>query len=76
MMTTISVYQNKRNPNKYLEVHNDGYRHNAIKQFMFWKENMVKNYMGDRKLHRWRKENLNDLLEDYIFVEQRVKERG
>lgn len=65
MMTTISVYQNKRNPNKYLEVHNDGYYHNTVRQFMFWKETMVKYLVGDRKLHRWRKQNLIDLLEDY-----------
>ena len=25
----------------------------------------VKNLLGDQKLHRWRKENLKELLEDY-----------
>ena len=29
-MTTIKVYRNKRNPNKYIEVHNDGHYHNCI----------------------------------------------
>lgn len=29
-MTTIKTYRNKRNPNKYLEVHNDGHYHNSF----------------------------------------------
>lgn len=44
---------------------------------MFWSKNPdgtvlsdpIKNVTGDRKLHRWRKENLNVLLEDYELVE-------
>ena len=76
-MTTIKTYRNKRNPNKYLEVHNDGHDHNSLKQYMFWSKNPdgavlsdpIKNVTGDRKLHRWRKENLNVLLEDYELVE-------
>ena len=76
-MTTIKTYRNKRNPNKYLEVHNDGHSHNSLKQYMFWSKNPdgavlsdpIKNVTGDRKLHRWRKENLNVLLEDYELVE-------
>ena len=75
-MTTIKTYRNKRNPNKYLEVHNDGHYHNSLKQYMFWSKNPdgavlsdpIKNVTGDRKLHRWRKENLNVLLEDYELV--------
>lgn len=63
-MTTIKTYRNKRNPNKYLEVHNDGHYHNSLKQYMFWSKNPdgavlsdpIKNVTGDRKLHRWRKE--------------------
>lgn len=35
-MTTIKIYRNKRNSNKYIEVHNDGYYHNSIRQFMQW----------------------------------------
>lgn len=69
-MTTIKTYRNKRNPNKYLEVHNDGHYHNSLKQYMFWSKNPdgavlsdpIKNVTGDRKLHRWRKENLNVLF--------------
>lgn len=73
----IKTYRNKRNPNKYLEVHNDGHYHNSLKQYMFWSKNPdgavlsdpIKNVTGDRKLHRWRKENLNVLLEDYELAE-------
>lgn len=73
----INTYRNKRNPNKYLEMHNDGHYHNSLKQYMFWSKNPdgailsdpIKNVTGDRKLHRWRKENLNVLLEDYELVE-------
>ena len=76
-MTMIKTYRNKRNPNKYLEVHNDGHYHNSLKQYMFWSKNPdgtvlsdpIKNVTGDRKLHRWRKENLNMLLKDYELVE-------
>lgn len=64
MATTIKVYRNKRNENKYIEVHNDGHYHNTVKQFMKW-PNGVKNLIGDRCLHRWRRNNLNELLEDY-----------
>lgn len=63
-MTTVKKYRNKRNENKFIEVHNDGHYHNTVKQFMEWK-NGVKNILGDRRLHRWRKGNLMELLEDY-----------
>lgn len=66
-MTTVKVYRNKRNGNKYIEVHNDGHYHNTVKQFMAW-SNGVKNLLGDRRLHRWRKKNLTELLEDYQEV--------
>lgn len=62
--TTIKLYSNKRNSNKYIEVHNDGYSHNTIRQFMKW-NNGVRNLLGDRKLHRWKKQNLTELLKDY-----------
>ena len=32
--TTVTTYHNKRNPNKHIEVHNDGYGHNTIRQYM------------------------------------------
>lgn len=73
-MTTIQIFRNRRNPNKYIEVHNDGHYHNSLKQYLYRERNSVtgellqkpvKNITGDRKLHRWRKGNLNALLEDY-----------
>lgn len=76
-MTTIQTFRNRRNPNKFVEVHNDGHYHNSVKQYMYWEVNVitgerllksVKNLLGDRKLHRWRKANLNELLEDYEEV--------
>ena len=76
-MTKIRTFRNKRNPNKFIEVHNDGHYHNSVKQYMYWQKNVVtgehlpkpvKNLLGDRKLHRWRKANLNSLLEDYEEV--------
>lgn len=81
-MTTIKTYRNKRNPNKYLEVHNDGHYHNSLKQYMFWSKNPdgavlsdpIKNVTGDRKLHRWRKENLNVLLEDYAKIKTQKRQ--
>lgn len=66
----VKIYSNKRNGNKYLEVHNDGHRHNAVRQFMNWKNVGVTNYLGDGNLHRWRKNNLIDLLEDYELVDE------
>ena len=57
-MTTVQIYRNRRNPNKYLEIHNDG-------ELLL---NPVKNIVGDKKLYRWRKANLMELLEDYEVV--------
>lgn len=73
-MTTIQTYRNKSNSNKYIEVHNDGYYHNSLKQYMQWERNIitgeplvnpVKNITGDRRLHRLRKAHLTELLKDY-----------
>ena len=69
-MTTTSYYRNKRNPNKFLEIHNDGHYHNTVRQFMYWKMNDVKNMLGDKCLHRWRIKNLSELLIDYEKVER------
>lgn len=33
-MTTVTHYRNKRNPHKYIEVHNDGHYHNAVVQYI------------------------------------------
>lgn len=60
----IKHYKNKRNMNKRLEIHNDGYSHNSVKAYMYF-SNGVRNDLGDRCFHRWKKENLLELLEDY-----------
>ena len=74
MKTKVRIYANKRNPNKFIEVHSDGHYHNSVRQYTYWYSNPltgkklsepVKNLLGDQKLHRWRKENLKELLEDY-----------
>lgn len=69
-MTTVMFYRNKRNCNKFLEIHNDGYYHNSVRQFMFWKSAGIKNLTGDGCLHRWRIENLRELLRDYEKTER------
>ena len=71
----IRTYQNRRNENKYIEVHNDGHYHNTVRQFMFLEKFGVENLLGDRKLHRWRIGNLRVLLEDYRLVGEEIKLR-
>lgn len=69
----IKFYQNKRNKNKYLEVHHSTCGHYTVAQFMSF-PNGVQNWMGvrnnKRKLHRWRKAELFVLLEDYQEVKR------
>lgn len=62
--TDITVLRNKQNANKYIEIHSDGYGHYSVKQYMEW-SNGVKNLLGDRRLHRWYKRDLDLLKEDY-----------
>lgn len=68
-MTNVFIYQNNRNPHKYIEVHDDGHSHNSVRQFIrTWcikRKVIVTNYTGDGFLHRWRKRDLNQLFEDY-----------
>lgn len=66
--TETTMYQNKRNSNKFLEVHRDGYGHQSARQFLEW-DNGVKNMTGDGNLHRWSKNNMDELLDDYKEVE-------
>lgn len=75
MKTVVKVYRNKRNNNKYIEVYNDGHYHNSVRQYIEHnqkvagrKVGIVRNYTGDGSLHRWRKCNLKELLEDYKEV--------
>ena len=65
--TIIRIFKNKRNPHKRLEIHNDGHYHNSVKSYMEW-DNGVKNLLGNKKLNRWKKANLVELLEDYEEV--------
>ena len=71
----VKTYQNKRNRQKYIEVHNDGHYHNSVRQYIEYnqkvagrKVGIVRNYTGDGCLHRWRKGNLKELLDDYEEV--------
>lgn len=66
-MTTISIFRNKYNRNKYIEVHNDGHYHSSVRQFMQY-DTGTKNHMGDKCLHRFKRNNLKELLEDYEEV--------
>ena len=45
-MTTIKIYCNKRNHNKYIEVRNDGHYHNSVRQYMEWKDENGKQTEG------------------------------
>lgn len=70
--TTVSTYRNKRNGNKFIEKHEDGYGHRSLKQYMKWDRDdgeVIKNPTGDGNLHRWRKQNADELLEDYEEVD-------
>lgn len=70
--TTVSTYRNKRNGNKYVEKHEDGYGHRSLKQYMKWDRDdgeVIKNPTGDGNLHRWHKDNADELLEDYEEVD-------
>lgn len=69
MKTTTRIYVNKRNPHKFIEVHDDGHYHNSVRQYLSW-DNGVKNKTGDGNLHRWRIGNLKELLEDYKEIKK------
>lgn len=60
-MTTVIYYQNKENPYKFIEVHNDGHYHNSVKQFI------SKNgkHIVINPCYRMKKKALMDLLKDY-----------
>lgn len=71
----IKIYQNKKNKCKYIEVHNDGHYHNTVRQYIEHdqkvagrKVGITRNYTGDGSLHRWRKDDLKELLKDYKEV--------
>ena len=64
-MTTITIYRNNHNFNKFLEVHDDGEGHRSVRQYIHFKPTGVVNLTGDGMLHRWRKPYLQEVLEDY-----------
>jgi len=69
------TYQNKRNPNKFIEMkkYDDG--HTVARQYMKWDtpEGEVKNYNGSKtnrgRYHRMGQRTLNEVLDDYDEVE-------
>lgn len=73
-MLSITVYRNKRNTSKFLEVHSYLDGHQSVRQYMYG-FNYNKNYTGDKKLHRIRKAQLTELLIDYDFVISEWKNR-
>lgn len=60
-MITVIYYQNKENPYKFIELHNDGHYHNSVKQFI------SKNgkHIVINPCYRMKKKALMDLLKDY-----------
>ena len=57
-MTTVQIYRNRRNPNKYLEIHNDGYYHNSVRQYMYWEKTFSQeNYYLIRSKILWEIKN-------------------
>lgn len=74
-MISITVYRNKRNTNKFLEVHSYFDGHQSVRQYLYG-FNYHKNYTGDGCLHRIRKPNLVELISDYDFVSQQVISHG
>lgn len=79
MKTTTTYYKNKRNNNKIIEVHNDQDGHYGVRQLMIFNSRMSRgfNFIGDGVLHRWRKKNLTELLDDYVLVtDNSLKKHG
>lgn len=56
-MPLVETYQNKRNPHKYIEVRRYKDGHITARQYMFFKDKGIKNYLGSRtgRLFRFRK---------------------
>ena len=65
--TKITIYRNKKNLHKYVEVHNDGYGHRSFKRFTRWQNGVTCNH--DTSLSRLYKSDIQALLKDYILVQ-------
>lgn len=65
-MKKLTIYRNKRNENKYIEVVRYGCGHYYAVQFMQW-NNGVKNKLGSRTGRRFRflKGTLDTILAEY-----------
>lgn len=70
----IKVYQNNRNENKFIEVKKTKCSHFYIRQYMYWKENGVQNFIGTKKgcfIRTTKTRHLNELLNDYTLYGKR-----
>lgn len=71
---SVKQYRNRRNPNKYIEVKDEGEGHQSARQYMKWdtSEGEVKNYNGSKssrgRYSRVRKDTLNQMLDEYDEV--------
>lgn len=72
MKTTVKTYRNKYNDKKFIEVHDDNYRHLSVKQYIkcicLANALVITNTTGDGKLHRMSVKHLRELLKDYEEV--------
>lgn len=71
----VTTYQNRRNPNKFIEVKKENDGHNAMRQYMKWdtEDGEVQNYTGAKdakrgRFSRARKGTIDQTLEDYDEV--------
>lgn len=68
------VYQNKRNPNKFVEVKKTSDGHSYVRQYMKWDTDngTVKNYNASKsnrgRYYRATQQTINQILEDYTEV--------
>ena len=61
----ITIYRNKHNFDKWLEVHEDGEGHRSVRQYIYTPSSGHVGLTGDGMLHRWRKEPFTELTDDY-----------
>ena len=69
-MTEIKVYQNVRNRHKFIEVHEDGHYHRAIRQFIYNPHYGHVQLVGDGMLHRCSAHWFSELMQDYTLYGQ------
>ena len=75
---TEKVYQNKRNPNKFVEVKKGADGHSYVRQYMKWDTDNgeVKNYNASKsnrgRYYRATQKTINQILEDYVEVSASV----